>query len=260
MNSVTQKSVLIEGDKAMFASKGAVDRFKRDLRLNDETKLKSNDYFREGWTYKMLSSSDSEIKVKLVNMKDLAGENRVLESDERRKMLREKLRLMRQQKISPNKLKTSLKGKVPEELLDAYLMSRRAFPKYIIPSPDEMLNKPEENKPLVHTMVQSFGAIRTTNNPLIHYYKLLAKHLGLPMDYVPPQTEQQKSTNEFVNMLRNQRQETVNTEVDAEMSEIYKSLGIDAPEPNKTEVDDEMKEIYKSLGVQVDEESKSMDM
>ena len=87
MNSTNKKSVVIEGDRAMFATKGAVDRLKRDLRVNDQEKLKTNDYFREGWTYKVVSSDDNEIKVKLVNLQDEAGKPRALESDERRKTL-----------------------------------------------------------------------------------------------------------------------------------------------------------------------------
>jgi hypothetical protein len=41
-------SVIIEGDKTFFASKSAIDRFKKDLKKNDFVKLSNNDYFKEG--------------------------------------------------------------------------------------------------------------------------------------------------------------------------------------------------------------------
>ena len=45
---VPPKSVIIEGDKTFFASKAAIDRFKKDLKNDDKVKLEKNDYFKEG--------------------------------------------------------------------------------------------------------------------------------------------------------------------------------------------------------------------
>jgi hypothetical protein len=109
MSTTNRKSIVIEGDKAMFASKGAVDRLKRDLREDNKERLNNNDYLREGWTYKILSNTDTEMKIQLVHVKDVQKQPRVLECDERRKMLKEKLKLARMQKLSPSQLKLNLK-------------------------------------------------------------------------------------------------------------------------------------------------------
>ena len=267
MNSTNKKSVVIEGDRAMFATKGAIDRLKRDLRVNDQEKLKTNDYFREGWTYKVVSSDDNEIKVQLVNVQDEAGKPRVLDSDERRKMLKEKLRLMRQQKMSPAQLKMSMKDKVPSDVLDAYMTLKKYNIKVPIPPPNEVLSKPTEYRNVVHTMIQSFGQVKVNNNPVINYFKLLAKHLGLPTEYVAPQPQgnalqQGPQSNAFIEELRKQRNDLVSNDVDDEMKKIYESLGIDvANEESKhseeEEMDDEMRKIYESLGMSV---NKNMDV
>ena len=92
MSTANRKSIVIEGDKAMFASKGAVDRLKRDLREDNKEKLNRNDYLREGWTYKIVSNTEEEMKIQLVHVKDEQKQPRVLECDERRKMLKEKFK------------------------------------------------------------------------------------------------------------------------------------------------------------------------
>jgi len=284
MNSTNKKSVCIEGDRAMFSSKGAVERFKRDLRVNDQEKLKAEDYFREGWTYQVVSSNENEIKVKLVNVQDIAQQARVLDCDERRKMLKDKLKQMREQKQSPAKIKLAMKNKVPEDILNAYLNLKKYNVNVAIPRPDEVLEKQNEYRNVIHTMIQSFGHVNGgNNNPVIAYFKLLAKHLGLPTTFVPQQnssqlkqsgnnqnqvisqpisqtTSQQNvaATNNFIEELRKQRDNSITQDVDDEMKKIYESLGVDVNEESKptTEdqvMDDEMKKIYESLGIKLDE-------
>ena len=275
MDSTNKKSVCIEGDRAMFSSKGAVDRFKRDLRVNDQEKLKAEDYFREGWTYQVVSSNDNEIKVKLVNVQDVAEQTRVLDCDERRKLLKEKLKQMRQQKQAPSKVKMSMKNKVPEDILKAYLNLKKYNINVPIPPPDEVLEKQSEYRNIIHTMIQSFGHVNGgNNNPVIAYFKLLAKHLGIPTTFTPRQQTQQMQqkqqnvpsqnlapTNNFIEELRKQREVTINEDVDDEMKKIYESLGVDMTDVNEENkpvaedqvMDDEMKKIYESLGVKLDE-------
>ena len=266
MNSTNKKSVCIEGDRAMFSSKNSVERFKRDLRVNDKEKLKAEDYFREGWTYQVVSSNENEIKVKLVNVQDVAKQARVLDCDERRKMLKDKLKQMREQKQSPAKIKLAMKNKVPEDILDAYLNLKKYNVNVAIPRPDEVLEKQSEYRNIIHTMIQSFGHVNGgNNNPVIAYFKLLAKHLGLPTTFVPNQKQkqqqqpnQQMPTNNFIEELIKQRNDLVQEDVDDEMKKIYESLGVDVNEESKptTEdqvMDDEMKKIYESLGIKLDE-------
>jgi hypothetical protein len=254
MNS-NNKSIIIEGDKSLFTSKAAIDRLKRDLRDDNKEKLAINNYLNEGWTYKIISNTDTQIKIELVKeeKEDVINEPIVSEQDERRKILKERLKMARINKLSPGQIKQNLKNKVPSDLLDAYLKLKKVQLKVPVPSPDMVLSKPDEFKKIVHTMVQSFGMFNGTNNPIVNYYRLLAKHLDLPTTFIPPKPTNDKpndQTNDFIEMLRKQRENNKDT-VDDEMKEIYKSLGVNMEE-NKTQ-DDEMKKIYKSLGVNMEE-------
>ena len=258
MNDLNYKSIIIEGDKSLFSSKAAIDRLKRDLREDNKEKLAINNYLNEGWTYKIISNTDTQIKIELVKeeKEDVINEPIVSEQseqDERRKILKERLKMARINKLSPGQIKQNLKNKVPSDVLEAYLKLKKVQLKVPVPSPDMVLSKPDEFKKIVHTMVQSFGMFNGTNNPIVNYYRLLAKHLDLPTTFIPPKPTNDKpndQTNDFIEMLRKQRENNKDT-VDDEMKEIYKSLGVNTEE-NKTP-DDEMKEIYKSLGINTEE-------
>ena len=272
MNS-NNKSIIIEGDKTLFTSKAAIDRIKRDLREDNKEKLAINNYLNEGWTHKIISNTDTQIKIELVKeekkevKENVINEPIISEQDERRKILKERLKMARINKLPPVQIKQNLKNKVPSDVLDAYLKLKKVQLKIPVPSPDLVLSKPEEFKKIVHTMVQSFGMFNGTNNPVVNYYRLLAKHLDLPTTYVPPKQPNEKpndQTNDFIEMLRKQRENKIEDTVDDEMKEIYKSLGVNIEEKEEKEekkevvVDDEMDKIYKSLGIKVEKEKKEV--
>ena len=269
MNS-NNKSIIIEGDKTLFTSKAAIDRIKRDLREDNKEKLAINNYLNEGWTHKIISNTDTQIKIELVKeekkevKENVINEPIISEQDERRKILKERLKMARINKLPPVQIKQNLKNKVPSDVLDAYLKLKKVQLKIHVPSPDLVLSKPEEFKKIVHTMVQSFGMFNGTNNPVVNYYRLLAKHLDLPTTYVPPKQPNEKpndQTNDFIEMLRKQRENKIEDTVDDEMKKIYKSLGVNIEEKEETKevvVDDEMDKIYKSLGIKVEKEKKEV--
>ena len=266
MNS-NNKSIIIEGDKTLFTSKAAIDRIKRDLREDNKEKLAINNYLNEGWTHKIISNTDTQIKIELVKKEkkevkeNVINEPIISEQDERRKILKERLKMARINKLPPVQIKQNLKNKVPSDVLDAYLKLKKVQLKIPVPSPDLVLSKPEEFKKIVHTMVQSFGMFNGTNNPVVNYYRLLAKHLDLPTTYVPPKQPNEKpndQTNDFIEMLRKQRENKIEDTVDDEMKEIYKSLGVNIEEKKEVVVDDEMDKIYKSLGIKVEKEKKEV--
>lgn len=281
MNSANSKSVIIEGDKNMFQTKGAIDRLKRDLRSNDEQKLKENTYFKNGWTYQVVSSSDAEIKVQITpntGSNSTRQTSTLSEAETKRRMLKDRLKIMRDEKRSPELLRSTLKNKVPEDLIDSYIelkkLQSKVQLKVPVPSPVEVLSNQDEFRQLVHMTVQSFGMFNGANNPVVNYYRGLAHHMGLPTTFQPPQQQQVQQTpetNAFIEQLRKQRTDTVSTDVDDEMKKIYESLGIDVGTSSTSsqtetqsqpsgEVDDEMRKIYESLGVQVDKEMKTMDI
>ena len=295
MNTIDNKSIIIDGDKSLFLSKSAICRFKKDLRDDNKERLAINNYLSNGWSYKIISNTDTEIKIELVQdkdktielvqdkektkeliqdkdkikeivkdktkeiVKDKTKEIVLSEQDEKRKILKEKLKIARMNKLSPMQMKQNLRNKVPADVLDAYLELKKVQLKVPVPPPDIVLSKPDEFKQIIHTMVQSFGMFKGNNNPVVNYYKLLAKHLDLPTTFEPTaqQADSKDQTNEFIKMLRKQRENTINEDVDDEMKEIYNSLGInmegEKQKQKSIKEDNEMKEIYKSLGINIEE-------
>jgi hypothetical protein len=242
-------SVFIEGDKSYFSSKGAIDRLKKDLKNNDQEKLKNSTYFKEGWTFKIVSQNEIEIKVKIINEQDLNTNNapRVLECDDRRKMLKTKLKNIKERNGSIINLKTKLKNKIPEDLLACYLeLKKKKLPIPLL-DPYEVLTKKEEFKNIVFTMIKSFGNIKGNNNPIIEYYRLLWKYLDnqtLNLDKTVNITSKQESISvinntkdNFIDQLRKERLKQAELDAEEELKRIYASIGINTREEeiNNTE-------------------------
>jgi hypothetical protein len=259
MSFINIKSVIIEGDKSNFCSKGAIDRFKRDLKLNDQEKLEKNDYFIKDCSYKIISSNDTEIKVLLEKKEPVK-----VEINKERELLLEKLRLKKQNNMPASQIKAYMKNKVPEEILEAYLELKKFKVNVPILSPNDVLNQPDKFKQTIHQMIQSFGIIKVKKNPVFNYYKLLAQHLGIPTEYIVPQQQQQQQQQQpqqplsFIDEVKKQKMNSdmiASNEIDDEMKKIYESLGIDCNKNTNTEepetIDDEMKKIYESLGMSV---------
>jgi len=246
MTEVFNKSVLIEGDKQYFSSKGAIDRLKRDLKNNDQEKLSSSEYFREGWTYQLMSQTQDEIKIKIVNKKDPENkEPRVLECDERRQLLKNKLKQLREDRSSVSLIKNKSKVEVSNELVNTYMMLKRAKLPISIPEPSEVLSNPEKYKNIVYTMMQSFGIVKNKNNIVYNYYKLLAESLYIPTNYQPinnpvvnnnPVINNPVINNPVINNNNPENNKLDLTNLDSEMEKIYQSLGINQNQ-NQKEID-----------------------
>lgn len=244
-------SVHIDGDKSNFITKGAIDRLKRDLKNDDKSKLEINDYFKEGWTFKLVSKSDTEIKVEIMKKDVVPLKNEV---NEKHLMLKDKLKAMRSNRTSVTNLKSKMKNSsVPEDLSEAYMALKKVKLPVPILDPAEALAHPLEYKQQVYTMVQSFGLFNGKTNPIINYYRLLAQHMGLPTTVQPnvqptvqPTVQESSSTinNSFIDELRNQR-ETLNLKVDDEMKNIYAKLGIN--NDNNNDSDEELTSLLEKI-------------
>jgi len=250
MSSIINKSIVIEGDKSIFVSKAAIDRLKKDLREESSEKLLVNAYFKEGWTYSIITNTDIEMKIKLVNKIQEPIKPHILECDEKRKLLKEKIKMMRINKLSSSQMKYSLRNKVPADILDIYLQIKKSNIQNQIPAPDVVLSKPDEFKNIIYTMIQSFSMYKGKNNLIVNYYRLLAKHLNISTTVVPTLINEptNEPTNNFIEMLRKQRNDNDNDEdeIDDEMNEIYESLGISMDKKNKIkEIDESVSEIYR---------------
>jgi hypothetical protein len=250
-----KKSVVIQEGREAFVNKSAIERFKNDIRENNQDKIKKGNYFYFGWSHEIISDNDKECVIR-IRKNDVKSDKK--DNSENRQILRMKLKQMQEDRKNPHQIKTAMRDKVPEDVLGAYMeIKRNKNIRMPVPNPMEVLTKQEEYRQVIHTTVQSFGLFRGTNNPIVNYFRLLAKHLGLPTHYVPPQQPQQESqSNPFLEELKKQRESQVSTEVDDEMKKIYESLGIEVPQEEKKpeeEIDDEMKKIYESLGIQMNE-------
>ena len=227
-------SVFIEGDKTKFVSKSAIERFKRDLRSNDSEKLKTNDYFVEGWTYILNSSENNQMKVNVVETET---------HKDRLNVLREKLKQKITRKPSLSQIRTPLKNKVPDDILQAFINLKKTNNTTPIISPEQILAKPNEYFNMLQTTINNY---KGNTNPIINYYKSLMKHLkNIPTIQTPqplpqplPQPQPISSERTFIKDLKDQ------LVMDNEMKDIYNQLGI-----KQEEEDDEMKRIYESLGI-----------
>lgn len=252
MTDTQVKCVHIEGDKNYFVSKGAIDRFKKDIRNNDIEKLKENEYFKDGWTYELVSENELEFRVKLINK--IQGP-RILPCDEKTQLLKSKIKKLRKDRLNHDIIKN--KSIVPKDLLNEYLALRKHKLPIELHDPSVVLEKPEEYKNIIHTMVQSFGMFKGNNNPVINYYRSLAKHLNLPTNYVstksnavtkkkdaiisqmketflgsppPPEDDTLGVTKDFINKLQLDRNSIPQEEIDEDMKKIYESMGINLNE------------------------------
>ena len=164
------------------------------------------------------------------------------------------------------------KVEVPKDLLKEYLSLKKYKLKVDLLDPSVVLSNPDEYKNTVHTMVQSFGMFKGNNNPVINYYKSLAKYLDLPTTYIGD-----KNDTNTQNILK-QVQEAVgkksrSPELENSLQQLEETKKILKTAQNKiestnnfveqlqmerqilveNEVDIEMKKIYESMGITIDE-------
>ena len=225
MADTQSRGVHIEGDKGFFVSKKAIDRFKRDIKNDDKEKLMMNDYFVDDWTYDLVSQNETEIKVKIVNKNSGL---RVLPCDEKKKLLRAKL--------------LTKKVNVPKDLSEQYQALKKIKLPMELHDPAKVLSNPEEYKNVIHTMVQSFGMFKGNNNPVINYYRTLAKYLDVPQNpvaipkkevatpketIIPDKDIKSFLSNTFVEKLQTERNLVNDEEIDEDMKKIYESMGVD---------------------------------
>ena len=266
--SLLNKSIIIKGDKSLFLSKTALERFKNDLKNNNDEKLKLNNYLKPDIKYELDSSKDNEIVVNLISSNVQNNINTIPESnvrDDKMKVLREKLRSARINKMPLNKAKLFLKNKVSDDILEAYMNVKKLKVNLPIPPPDEIFNNPEQYKSIIEPIVQTFSKYNNHNHPIIKYYKLLAEKLNL--NILTPQQQQQQQQQQQHQQQQEERHarqaqqqqqaqeevpqlqeisDSVKLEVDEEMKKIYESLGISSAE---TTNDNDMNKIYESLGL-----------
>lgn len=212
------KSVFITGDKTTFISKGAVKRFKNDIRSSSNpNELDASKYFDPNYTF-TCSITDNTYNIEIVHSEKFKQE-------QRRELLRERLRNSRYSRSGKPKQKlNSLKRSVPDKIFKAYYNLMKTY-QFNIPPPDEVINDVEKHRMQISIIAGSYGKVSNddkANNAIKRYYRILADFLGIePMDIkVPTQPPAMNSVPNIPNVPSEQINSDTEDEEEPDLVEI----------------------------------------
>jgi len=176
-------NVIVEGDKTGFNSKNAVDKFKQAVKSSNNFDLVelTKKYVKSGFLLEQVEKTDNSYRFMIgkENTEVEKQEPQLSEKDQKRKMLKAKINLMRQDRTNSVYHKAKVNDNVPSEILNEY-MKLKQISKMPIPEPNEIFAHPEEYKPIIsmvlqNSMMQQLGS----NHPYVRYFKLIAEKLGV---------------------------------------------------------------------------------
>jgi hypothetical protein len=150
-----------------FLSKGAVDRFKSDIRSGCQKN--SSSYLKKGWNYIITSNKDDSVAV------DLTYELKMFEADSSRQKekLYSRLNDMKKSRQSQTVMASRLKKKVPADIVEAYMAAKQSVPVRLM-DPYDVITTPTKYQNDVRAIVQSTTHL---SNPYTKYYNLLDQYL-----------------------------------------------------------------------------------
>ena len=186
-------NVLIEGDRNIFISKAAVDRFKKDVRTTKPDMIDVKKYLQEGYTFTFdRNAPEGTVSAKIITLAEEEAINRADILAEKRKNLKSRLKNAQTARSQTPKQKlASLKRSVPEKLFNAYfsLISKYQLPG--IPAPDEVINNVDKYRTQIATIMGTIGNVSDNNavsNEIKHYFNTLGEYLSIePMNLTPQQ-------------------------------------------------------------------------
>jgi hypothetical protein len=181
-------NVIVEGDKTGFNSKNAVDKFKQAVKSSNNFDLVelTKKYVKSGFVLEQVEKTDTSYKFMLgkENTEVEKQEPQLNEKEQRRKMLKAKINLMRQDRTNSVYHKAKANDNVPPEILNEY-MKLKQISKMPIPEPNEIFAHPEEYKPIVSMVLQnSMMKQLGSNHPYVRYFKLIADKLGVDVKQI----------------------------------------------------------------------------
>jgi hypothetical protein len=203
--SVVIEGVFIEGDRTQFVSKGAIDRFKKDItnlfKQNENTYqdlIEHNKYLKEGYRFKVVNTL-KHINATIEEDKINNVEAKATNLEDKRRQLREKLNMIKRARSGEAfKHLDSLKRTVPDKIYKSYshLMKNYGLPN--IPAPDEVINNIDKYR----TQIASVMGITTqvcniggASNAIKQYFNSLGQFLGIePIDMSNQLTQLQNET------------------------------------------------------------------
>jgi len=170
-------SVHINGDKSGFNSKAAVDKFKVAVRAVLESNKELN---TEELSTRFINSNFSLTleKKDATTVHATVAKKQEQTAKDNRELLKAKINLMRKNRTNSDYYKAK-SGNVPDDIMEEYTKLKK-MSKMPIPEPSEILEHPEEYKPMLamvlgNTMMKQLGQ----THPYVRYFKLLAEKLGV---------------------------------------------------------------------------------
>jgi hypothetical protein len=169
-------NVFIEGDRSLFLSKTAVDRFKSEVRGNNSDNFDSVDsskYLKEGYTFN-ITKKENDITAKICNISELQMENK-------HKELRQRLKNARRCRGGEQyKQLDSLKRTVPEKIFKSYVNLIKNYGVNNIPSPLEVIENPDKFRTQISTVTGTSKPVSNDvrlSNAIKQYFASLGKFL-----------------------------------------------------------------------------------
>jgi hypothetical protein len=179
-NMSTSKNIYIDGDKAGFKSKIAVDKFKatvRGMETVDVNVLKEK-YIAEGYDLELVETKSLNDDVVEVRFKVGKPEQMVSKTSSK-DVYRTRLNMMRKNRTN-SEVHNAKNKNVPDDILEAYTKLKKSAGSLPIPEPTEILAKPDEYRTMISMVLENEMMNKLPkSHPYVQYFTLLAQKLGV---------------------------------------------------------------------------------
>jgi len=196
MTQNTQMSVFINGDKDLFLSKGAVNRFKNDLKKCDikNISLEDGKYLKSGYIFD-INFNNNDFNANIITLEEHMH-------NEKRKMLKNKLRKSQYNRSTNVKNeRDSLRRSIPEKLFKSYMNLMKQGNFGSIPSPKDVIDNPEKFQKQISLIMGEDGMVSNdgaSNNAIKKYFNSIGNFMGIEpskMNVNKTQSVQQNNNN-----------------------------------------------------------------
>ena len=181
-------SVIIEGDRSIFVSKAAIERFKRDIKVNKPDTLTISNYLKDGYVFLFNTNTpENTIHAKIITNEEETRINMEEALKQKKQNLRKRLhnaQVARSQ--APKQKLATLKRSIPDKLFNSYfnLISKYQLPN--IPAPDEVINNVDKYRTQIASIMGTINNVSddsVASRDIKHYFNTLGEFLAIdPID------------------------------------------------------------------------------
>jgi hypothetical protein len=164
-------NVFIEGDRSLFLSKTAVERFKKEIRDTKPDMVDSSKYLKQGYVFTIVVN-ENNINAKICNEEEIKLENKHKEL---------KMRLRSAQRCRNGeqyKQLESLKRTIPDKIFKSYVNLIKNYGADNIPSPLEVMENPDKFRTQISAVMGSKKPVSNDmklSNAIKQYFTSLGK-------------------------------------------------------------------------------------